>query len=75
MQLAYWDGKLPALSYYAVNLGNWNKTAVLTRNSEVTAFIDNTEVFTEHISRSLAGAVDVGTLNIGSGYTEIRTES
>lgn len=92
MQLAYWDGKLPARAYegpisvpYAANLGDWHKIAVLVGNSEVTAFIDNMKVFTEHISRRLAGAVDFGTLDIGSGYTddatcefedaEIRTQS
>ena len=80
LQLAYWDGKMPARVFegpvavpYATSLGEWHTIAVLVEGSQVTAFVDNTRVFSDYIAQSLAGRVDFGTLNIGSGYTDDAT--
>jgi hypothetical protein len=80
LQFAYWDGKYPARAFegpvsisYASNLGNWNTIAVLVHNSQVTAFVDDTQVFSDYVSQSLAGGIDFGTKDIGSGYTDDAT--
>jgi hypothetical protein len=80
VQLAYWDGKLPARVFegpvavpYAANLGDWHTIAVLVEGSQVTAFVDNTRVFSDYVAQSLAGGVDFGTMDIGNGYTDDAT--
>jgi hypothetical protein len=80
LQLAYYDGSIPARAFegpvsvpYASNLGDWNTIAVLVHNSQVTAFVDDTEVFSDYVSQSLTGDVDFGTKDIGSGYNDDAT--
>jgi len=77
IQLAYWDGKIPARAYegpitlpYATNLEAWHTIGVLVAQSQVTAFVDNRKAFTDFISSPLSGRVTFGTLDIGSGYTD-----
>jgi len=80
LQLAYWDGALPARVFegpvvvpYAANLGAWHTIAVLVEGSQVTAFVDNTRVFSDYVAQSLTGGVDFGTMDIGNGYTDDAT--
>jgi hypothetical protein len=77
LQLAYWDGKIPARAYegpttvpYATNLNNWHSIGVLVSGSQVMAFVDDRLVFSDYIPQSLSGGVSFGTLDIGSGYTD-----
>jgi hypothetical protein len=80
LQLAYWDGKIPARAYegpvavpYATNLAAWHTIAVLVQGSQVTAFVDNYQVFSDSISQSLTGGVTFGTMDIGTGYDDDAT--
>jgi hypothetical protein len=80
LQLAYWDGKIPARAYdgpvnlpFAANLQNWHRIAVLVNESHLTAFVDDRRIFSEYIDRPLTGRVTFGTLDIGSGYTDDAT--
>jgi len=77
LQLAYWDGKIPARAYegpttvpYATNLNDWHTIGVLVSGSQVMAFVDDRQVFSDYIPQSLSGGVSFGTLDIGSGYTD-----
>jgi hypothetical protein len=80
LQLAYWDGAIPARAYegptpvsYATNLDNWHTIGVLVEGSQVTAFVDDRQVFSDYIPGSLSGGVTFGTLDIGSGYDDDAT--
>ncbi|HLX59482.1 MAG TPA: hypothetical protein VKR83_20885 [Ktedonobacteraceae bacterium] len=77
LQLAYWDGKIPARAYegpttvpYATNLNDWHTIGALVNGSQVMAFVDDRQVFSDYIPQSLSGGVSFGTLDIGSGYTD-----
>jgi hypothetical protein len=77
LQLAYWDGKMPARAYegpvslpYATNLDAWHTIGVLVEDSQMSAFVDDRKVFSDFISKPLSGRVTFGTLDIGSGYTD-----
>jgi hypothetical protein len=80
LQLAYYDGEIPARAFegpitvpYASDLGNWNTIAVLVSNSQVTGFVDDTQVFSDYVSQPLTGGIDFGTKDIGSGYDDDAT--
>jgi hypothetical protein len=80
LQFEYWDGKYPARAFegpvkvaYASDLGDWNTIAVLVNNSQITAFVDDTQVFSDYVSQSLTGGIDFGTKDIGSDYTDDAT--
>jgi hypothetical protein len=80
LQLAYWDGEIPARAYegptvvsYASNLDDWHTIGVLVNGSQVTAFVDNRQVFSDYIPRSVSGGLTFGTLDIGGGYYDDAT--
>jgi hypothetical protein len=47
--------------------------AVLVRNSQVTAFVNDRQVFSDSVSQSLADNVDFGTKDIGGDDTDDAT--
>jgi hypothetical protein len=80
LQLAYWDGKIPARAYegptpvpYATNLNSWQKIAVLVTGSQVTGYVDDRQVFSDYVPGSLSGGLTFGTLDIGSGFYDDAT--
>ena len=57
LQLAYWDGKIPARAYegptpvsYAANLDDWHTISVLVNGSQVTAFVDKRQIFSDYVA-------------------------
>jgi hypothetical protein len=80
LQLAYWDGKIPARAYEGptvvsaeTTLDDWHTVAVLVNGLQLTAFVDDHQAFIDYISRLLVGGVSFATLDIGSGYTDDET--
>jgi hypothetical protein len=80
LQLAYWDGTFPARAYegptpvsYAPDLNDWHTLSVLVSGSQVTAFVDDRQVFSDDIPGSLSGGLTFGTLDTGSGYDDDAT--
>jgi hypothetical protein len=78
LQLAYWDGSIPARAYegpvstpYASDMSAWNTIGAYVSGDTVTAYVDDRKVFEDFIGNEPTnGHLTFGTLDIGSGYSD-----